>query len=1297
MPLMLRRGVNAEYERAEVGNKVYIGREQVYIISAIADAGTNIDVISVGTASKLQEMGFEYYKADGSESIMFGKTGAREAIRGYIRGAGLIEEVAVVRNIGDNLIGTHNLTAKGIDVVYTGKYVKLMHNGVEVLRGKKGKDNLCDIDLVQLLLLSAPGGASGEVKRHRGYHSSNIARQGPRHSAHAVRAATQLHERLKHVPYSTMALNIERGTWTGLQECITPALLRMLADKRSCVVCAIGRWKQGAYPGTGVHGYKLGECIWVDYLGKYSPKSMGCDGAFIVGESVTGRFKVYGVKSKVTVAEVIRRFMVYLLSCGLRPRYARHDDGSVENGEDFKEACATYGLQPVSRPAHMPEVDAERMVDVLKADIATIIECSPNLDAKDWLSAAQYSSDIRACNTTEGTRRVHPTMSALEILEGRAPNMSEFQEMGIGDIVVIRTPKSLRRIGIGRNQAGRILGMSGTPEIGTQVQVLDNNGLIQRRNHVQPVHIDQAQTQDVTITEEEGVTTITTPTNRPVTASDIMIRQRDIMDRRVDEENRIIRDITPAEARLQAGRELVAYQEESIDAIEEDQEINEAGRYVDKGGVVRRPMTRRQKAHGTEPGYFNEADEEPVEWERFVPIDDTDIGGNDDNDDNGSNEVEKNANDIRLFEEITGRTARSTFDTDEEKDEESVESNYSSDEESEVGGKRMHIPIHKAFKVRLERTAENPTNRMLERDLQMRELWRESDAREINGLVKSIFRLSNIETARLNGGITRHVTSRTIRRDKSKKTRISVDGRHEMRRGLFPDPEMTHSPAMDTELFRYTVMMSAYLGYSMSETDVKQAFSNSRSEDADVKWRIFISLSELECGVPGGAIYEVMGPHYGCADGGHVWYKILRRHILTMGFSVSQFNPCYFYRFINDEDIITVSVATDNCLKSFPDTVNGRQAEKDFEEGMAAKWECTHKAVAEDVLGALLTYNDDKSITVTQPNILGKIRAQFFEDGESVPVVMVPGFPPLSRVNNQIQSEETGELINPSEYKKLIGILGYARLTRNDVHVVLSERAEDCIEPHLLHYYGLKWLACYLLTSEDVGLTYHRGPEGVKAIHIVNWTAYGDASWASLRGGFSRYAALLINDMGHLPEGVMQAPTVAITKRETTIPAESASVAELGATVLAADYIMPVRGMSEEVAGVANEKTRHMRANGGAVPTTLRTPPTPLLCDNASLGIVIKRTTSKRQRNMRRVARLINYVKGLAIEEVLRHETVSATKQLANAMTKTFASPTINWREAEAIQGSHQAVTRMKIMSEEYGRAHRGSDFTYTL
>ena len=136
---------------------------------------------------------------------MFGKTGAREAIRGYIRGAGLIEEVAVVRNIGDNLIGTHNLTAKGIDVVYTGKYVKLMHNGVEVLRGKKGKDNLCDIDLVQLLLLSAPEGASGEVKRHRGYHSSNIARQGPRHSAHAVRAATQLHERLKHVPYSTMA------------------------------------------------------------------------------------------------------------------------------------------------------------------------------------------------------------------------------------------------------------------------------------------------------------------------------------------------------------------------------------------------------------------------------------------------------------------------------------------------------------------------------------------------------------------------------------------------------------------------------------------------------------------------------------------------------------------------------------------------------------------------------------------------------------------------------------------------------------------------------------------------------------------------------------------------------------------------------------------------------------------------------------------------------------------------------------------------------------------------------------
>jgi hypothetical protein len=48
-------------------------------------------------------------------------------------------------------------------------------------------------------------------------------------------------------------------------------------------------------------------------------------------------------------------------------------------------------------------------------------------------------------------------------------------------------------------------------------------------------------------------------------------------------------------------------------------------------------------------------------------------------------------------------------------------------------------------------------------------------------------------------------------------------------------------------------------------------------------------------------------------------------------------------------------------------------------------------------------------------------------------------------------------------------------------------------------------------------------------------------------------------------------------------------------------------------------------------------------------------------------------------------------------MKETFASPTVNWREAEAIQGSHRAVAQMKIMAEEYGRAHRGYDFTYTL
>ena len=106
---------------------------------------------------------------------------------------------------------------------------------------------------------------------------------------------------------------------------------------------------------------------------------------------------------------------------------------------------------------------------------------------------------------------------------------------------------------------------------------------------------------------------------------------------------------------------------------------------------------------------------------------------------------------------------------------------------------------------------------------------------------------------------------------------------------------------------------------------------------------------------------------------------------------------------------------------------------------------------------------------------------------------------------------EGEESVSIKTYQQLLGKLGYMRLTRYDGVSALSRLAEYTLAPTIQHERGLRWLAAFFLSSEDVGVTFHRGPEGANIQEVMEWLAYGDASWASSQFGLSRFGAALIS------------------------------------------------------------------------------------------------------------------------------------------------------------------------------------------
>ena len=187
-------------------------------------------------------------------------------------------------------------------------------------------------------------------------------------------------------------------------------------------------------------------------------------------------------------------------------------------------------------------------------------------------------------------------------------------------------------------------------------------------------------------------------------------------------------------------------------------------------------------------------------------------------------------------------------------------------------------------------------------------------------------------------------------------------------------------------------------------------------------------------------------------------------------------------------------------------------------------------------------------------------------------------------------------------------------------------------------------------------------------------------------------------DATQLSTHQVSAPFFAKSNKEQGVNSTSVCQAELKSAVLEYVDILVFRGMSEEIAGIADNHTLVDVPNGAAPPTQMRSaptkevtsnslgnPPTTLGQDNLSLVIAAGQDVSRKPKMLRHMSRSLGCLRTAVREGLIELISVPAAEQRANPLTKNHSSPTTHWKEVEFIQGSQPAVIQFQEEAAHYG------------
>ena len=331
---------------------------------------------------------------------------------------------------------------------------------------------------------------------------------------------------------------------------------------------------------------------------------------------------------------------------------------------------------------------------------------------------------------------------------------------------------------------------------------------------------------------------------------------------------------------------------------------------------------------------------------------------------------------------------------------------------------------------------------------------------------------------------------------KKYKARLAFDGSR-MREG--EDYDKMYAPVASWMSIRLLLTFVAAFGWHTQQVDYVAAYTQ-----APIDRNMYMEFPR-GLTVPGGVdrktfVLKLHRNLYGQKQAGRVWYKYLRKRLITKaGFVPSKHDECLFFR-----GKVMYALYID-------DSILGAPTRHELDVAIAAikdaKLQITLEGDLADFLGVKIKRKSPNEIIFTQPHliddILHDLGLQYAKDGKETPAASSQL---LTRNDNGADHDKS------FHYHSIIGKLNYLeKATRLDISFATHQCARYVSDPKKSHARAVRWLGRYLLHSRRKGIRFKaditRGLEVfVDASFAGNWDKQdaltGDRDTARSRHGY---------------------------------------------------------------------------------------------------------------------------------------------------------------------------------------------------
>lgn len=272
------------------------------------------------------------------------------------------------------------------------------------------------------------------------------------------------------------------------------------------------------------------------------------------------------------------------------------------------------------------------------------------------------------------------------------------------------------------------------------------------------------------------------------------------------------------------------------------------------------------------------------------------------------------------------------------------------------------------------------------------------------------------------------------------------------------DFDEVFAPVTRLETVRLLLALAAKNGWEVHHLDVKSAFLN-----GDLQETVYVSQPEgFVKKNKEHLVYQLVKALYGLRQAPRAWYAKLSKCLENLGFTKCPYEHAVYTKREGNETLI-VGVYVDDLLITGASVSNINR----FKKQMGEEFDMSDLGRLSYYLGIEVDQGDE-CIELRQTAYARKLLEKAgMRDCNSVKYPMEPKL--------QLDKDENGKPVNPTQFKSMVGGLRYLVHTRPDIAYAVGIVSRYMERPTELHQNAVKRILRYVKGTMEYGLVYSRG------------------------------------------------------------------------------------------------------------------------------------------------------------------------------------------------------------------------------